>query len=284
MEDLNKAFSPSKLRDLDSEGRCVITDHSTFILFNVYFPCYSSKRADFKADFSRAIQLRIDSFIQSGRSVVLAADVNVMHKEIDCYNIVEYLRDHDMDSLLESPIRQWFDSWIETTMTDSFRHFHPEKPHVYTVWNTRENKRPANHGTRIDYILSSRDLVSKFCDTFVESHIMGSDHAPVVSTLNDCLLVRYVDAKPPKGCTFYWKNYGEKQKTLDSFFSKSYQDSDSASVGGLAKASSFEMLEKIIGPAVKNKKPSSKGLAKASNKQQIGKDKSQKSILAFVRK
>mgnify|MGYP006940053961 CR=1 FL=1 len=33
-------LSTAELKDLDSEGRCVVTDHGDFVLFNTYFPNY----------------------------------------------------------------------------------------------------------------------------------------------------------------------------------------------------------------------------------------------------
>lgn len=47
----------TSLRKLDTEGRCLITDHSYFILMNIYFPLGSSDtRSLFKMDYQSAIQ------------------------------------------------------------------------------------------------------------------------------------------------------------------------------------------------------------------------------------
>lgn len=37
-DDLHATYEQADLRELDKEGRCVVTDHGDFVLFNVYFP------------------------------------------------------------------------------------------------------------------------------------------------------------------------------------------------------------------------------------------------------
>lgn len=36
-------WSGEELRELDGEGRCVITDHGAFVLFNLYVPAITSE-------------------------------------------------------------------------------------------------------------------------------------------------------------------------------------------------------------------------------------------------
>lgn len=85
VDELYASMDKKELLKLDSEGRCIITDHGRFVLFNVYFPCESEHdhRQLFKEKFSRAVQLRVDSLINAGRSVILVGDVNVAHLPIE---------------------------------------------------------------------------------------------------------------------------------------------------------------------------------------------------------
>jgi len=49
-----------ELLQLDSEGRCLVTDHSSFVLFNIYGPhvdCANEERFLFKMNFYRALQV-----------------------------------------------------------------------------------------------------------------------------------------------------------------------------------------------------------------------------------
>lgn len=43
MDSLWFGYSWCQLEQLDCEGRCVITDHGVFVLFNVYGPAISSE-------------------------------------------------------------------------------------------------------------------------------------------------------------------------------------------------------------------------------------------------
>lgn len=85
---LYSEFTPSVLRALDSEGRCVITDHGHFVLFNCYMPAGTScatdpSRYSFKLSWYRALQLRCEALVQAGRHVIIVGDVNATHRDID---------------------------------------------------------------------------------------------------------------------------------------------------------------------------------------------------------
>ncbi len=73
------------LAALESEGRCLITDHGPFILLNVYFPNdANAARASFRCAFYAAILLKCQLLAASGKHVILLGDVNA------CYD----MRDH----------------------------------------------------------------------------------------------------------------------------------------------------------------------------------------------
>ena len=52
----------AELRALDSEGRCVVTDHGVFVLFNCYLPNAGGgeDRRNFKMRYNRLLQARVD--------------------------------------------------------------------------------------------------------------------------------------------------------------------------------------------------------------------------------
>ena len=53
---------PNELKTVDSEGRCVVTDHGAFVLFNVYCPNAGGgeDRYDYKLRFNRLLQARCE--------------------------------------------------------------------------------------------------------------------------------------------------------------------------------------------------------------------------------
>ncbi|KAJ3323162.1 Class II abasic (AP) endonuclease [Boothiomyces sp. JEL0866] len=232
LEELQKEFTKEELAELDSEARVIITDHKLFVLFNIYFPNDANEtRFEYKMKFSKAIEIRAASFMKQGRSVIIAGDVNVSHKEIDHCDPAQSVKDNRLESFDSAIARQWFNSWVYPNgqLVDSFRWFYPDKEKVFTVWNTKINARPANYGTRIDYILVSKELIDDVKDAQVLSDVLGSDHCPVTLEFKDTHhslkksiyeLLKSDMKKPHPLCTFYWDNYAAKQLKINNFFKK----------------------------------------------------------------
>lgn len=114
-------FTTPELQALDNEGRCVITDHGQFVLFNVYFPNEGPENPDrgtFKMQFHRAIQQRIEQFWKQGkdegrsREVIVVGDVNVAHREIDHVDPAGSIKERGMKSYGDTPGRQWFEEFV----------------------------------------------------------------------------------------------------------------------------------------------------------------------------
>ena len=193
--------TPDQLRALDSEGRCVMTDHGDFVLFNVYFPAVRSKdkfefqldqeRYIFKLRFNLALHQAIASLRAKGRRVVLVGDLNISLKRDDSCDPSD-----DFDT---SPSRLWLRSLLkDQQLEDLFRSFHPHDKQVYTCWNQQTGARLTNYGTRIDYVLADKAMVGRrdgverrdgvrFVECKIQgyqgSHEKGSDHSPVLAWL-----------------------------------------------------------------------------------------------------
>lgn len=137
---------------LDSEGRCLVTDHSTFVLFNVqlflnqiYFPNGDSSddRRSFKMRYSQAVQWRIEELVAQGRSVILVGDINVCAAEIDHCDPKKSIKELGIEAFQDTPARSWFNTFLypKGVMHDTFRSLHPLDTRAYTVWNTLVNAR-----------------------------------------------------------------------------------------------------------------------------------------------
>lgn len=65
--------------ELNAEGRCIMTDHGTFVLFNVYVPAgQGSERAPRKMRFLRALRRAMQHARRTRRvPVILAGDMNI---------------------------------------------------------------------------------------------------------------------------------------------------------------------------------------------------------------
>lgn len=68
---------------------------------------------------------------------------------------------------------------------DLCRCFHPERVGMNTCWDTKRNTRPANNGSRIDYILCTDGIKDWFTSSNIQEGLMGSDHCPVFAGLAD---------------------------------------------------------------------------------------------------
>ena len=72
---------------LDAEGRCVLTFHGNFAIFNCYIPFsgVSNERLPFKVKYLRALRRRMQAVRAEGYSVVLVGDLNIQRRLVDCH-------------------------------------------------------------------------------------------------------------------------------------------------------------------------------------------------------
>ncbi|KAI1211925.1 DNA lyase [Annulohypoxylon truncatum] len=187
---------------LDSEGRCVILEFPAFVLIGTYSPANSDgTRDDFRLGFLDALDVRIRNLIAMGKRVVLTGDLNVIRSSLDTSNLIERLRKEGMtiEDFFSAPSRRLFNQLVfeghvrglrdenreEAVLWDLGRLFHPTREGMFTCWDTKKNTRPANVGSRIDYVLCSNDMKAWFEDANIQEGLMGSDHCPVYATLKD---------------------------------------------------------------------------------------------------
>ena len=103
-----------------------------------------------------------------------------------------------MDEWLSRPTRRIFNQLIfdgnvtgardegreQPVLWDLTRCFHPDRQGMNTCWDTKRNTRPANNGSRIDYVLCSDGLKKWFVDSNIQEGLMGSDHCPVYADMS----------------------------------------------------------------------------------------------------
>ena len=107
---------------------------------------------------------------------------------------------------------------ISAKFVDTFRYFHPSRRDSFTCWRTTTGARATNYGTRIDYIFGDSPLVTTaFTNCEIRPDVDGSDHCPVVATLDVACLASGVC---PKLCTKYMPEFAGRQQKLLTYFSK----------------------------------------------------------------
>ncbi len=169
------------IKKFDREGRFVITEYSSFILLNIYFPngALGEERHAFKQEFlSRLLVFLKNLEERSKKDLIIVGDYNVAYLNIDV---------HSPKTLSETSgflpeERAWFkNDFLQSNFIDLFRIFYPEKQNIYTWWSYRQNARKNNKGWRIDYICVSNKLKSCAKSIEIYDKQMGSDHAPILA-------------------------------------------------------------------------------------------------------
>jgi exodeoxyribonuclease-3 len=160
----------------DIEGRVVMAEYDTFILFSVYFPNgqRDNERLQYKLDFYTDFFEYCQDLRKSGKPLIICGDYNIAHKEIDLARPKE---NQTMSGFL--PVeRAWMDKLVDHGYVDTFRLFNPH-PNQYSWWNMQTRARDRNIGWRIDYFFVTEDFVPFVKDAFIHQEVFGSDHCPV---------------------------------------------------------------------------------------------------------
>ncbi|KAI5464376.1 Endonuclease/exonuclease/phosphatase [Mariannaea sp. PMI_226] len=192
---------------LDSEGRCVILEFPAFVLLGVYCPANRDEsRDEFRLGFLQALDVRIRNLAAEGKQVILMGDLNIIRSEADSTNVIEALRKDgiSLEDWISAPARRLFNQLIfegvvigqrdegreMPVLWDLCRCFHPGREGMNTCWDTKRNTRPANNGSRIDYVLCTDGIKNWFSFSNIQEGLMGSDHCPVFATLADRVMVK----------------------------------------------------------------------------------------------
>ncbi|MEB1807321.1 MAG: exodeoxyribonuclease III [Bacillaceae bacterium] len=166
--------------DDEQEGRIITLEFDTFYLVNVYTP--NSKRdlsrLSYRLQWEDEIRLYLNE-LNAKKPVIYCGDLNVAHQEIDLKNP----KPNDGNSGFTKEEREKMTALLTNGFVDTFRHCYPDQTDTYTWWSYMNKVRERNIGWRIDYFIISEALKEKIIDAQVHSHILGSDHCPVVLEL-----------------------------------------------------------------------------------------------------
>ena len=169
------------IEQFDSEGRVLITEHESFLLYNIYFPNgqKNDERLHYKLDFYDELLPIINDQVDSGINVAVAGDWNTAHHPID----LARPKDNINNSGFMPIEREKLDIYVDQGWVDTFRMFHQE-PDRYSWWTYRFGARARNVGWRIDYFFVNESFTQNVIDADIHDDVMGSDHCPVSLTLD----------------------------------------------------------------------------------------------------
>ncbi|XP_024977698.1 DNA-(apurinic or apyrimidinic site) lyase 2 isoform X2 [Cynara cardunculus var. scolymus] len=198
-----------ELLKIDSEGRCIITDHGHFVLFNIYGPraaCDDAERIEFKLLFYKILQKRWESLMLKGRRVIVVGDFNIAPSSIDrCDAGPDFENNENFNVQVKLlniiRFRSWFRSLLVENgglFNDVFRAKHPERTEAYTCWSTSTGGEVFNFGSRIDHIISAGSCLHENKD--LDGHNFFSCH------VKECdILTQFKRWKPGTTPSYRWK-------------------------------------------------------------------------------
>lgn len=165
----------------DREGRVITLEFEKFYFVCVYTPNSQNelKRLDYRMKWENDFRDYLCG-LKNTKSVVICGDLNVAAEEIDLKNPKTNVK----NAGFTPEERQKFATLKSSGFTDTFRYFYPDLEGAYSWWSYRFNARAKNAGWRIDYFLTSEDLIDNLVDAKIHTDILGSDHCPVELTCN----------------------------------------------------------------------------------------------------
>ncbi|KAF8101122.1 hypothetical protein N665_0210s0057 [Sinapis alba] len=242
-------YEKEELLRIDQEGRCVITDHAHFVVFNVYGPravADDADRIEFKHRFYDVLERRWECLLRQGRRVFVVGDLNIAPFAMD--------RCEAGPDFEKNEFRKWFRSLLVErggSFSDVFRSKHPERKDAFTCWSSSSGAEQFNYGSRIDHILVAGSCLHeegdqqghsflachvKECDILTEYKrfknetiptrwkgglgvkLKGSDHVPVFTSFDDLPDIPQ-HSTPPLASRYLPMIYGFQQ-TLASVLMK----------------------------------------------------------------
>ena len=163
------------IEEHDHEGRIITLEFNDFYLVNEYVP--NVKRDLSRLDYRMTWEDDFRKFLkklEEKKPVVVCGDFNVAHTEMDIKNA----RGNIGNAGFTYEERGKFSDLLDAGFIDTFRYFHKDEI-KYSWWSYMGNARKNNVGWRIDYFITSKDIINKVKGAYIYDEIMGSDHAPI---------------------------------------------------------------------------------------------------------
>lgn len=159
----------------DQEGRTQTAEFEDFYVVNVYVPNaqHELRRLDYRQRWDEDFCAYLKG-LEKHKPVVFCGDLNVAHQEIDLARPKANVGNPGFT--VEE--RAGFDRFVSAGFVDTFREFEKGPGH-YSWWTYRAGARGRNIGWRIDYFLTSKQLLPRVKSAWISPEVMGSDHCPV---------------------------------------------------------------------------------------------------------
>ncbi|MFJ7827765.1 exodeoxyribonuclease III [Psychrobacillus sp. NPDC096623] len=167
-------------QDSEDEGRIITLEFEEFYLVNVYTPNAKRDltRLSYRLEWEDEMRAYLKA-LDAIKPVIMCGDLNVAHAEIDLKNA----KSNRGNSGFTDVERSKMTDLLAEGFVDTFRYFYPDTEGAYSWWSYMSKVRERNIGWRIDYFIASERLVPLLKNASIDSHILGSDHCPVILEL-----------------------------------------------------------------------------------------------------
>jgi exodeoxyribonuclease-3 len=166
----------------DHEGRILIAEFETFTLMNMYFPLGIEPAGTLrhKLDFYDAFISYVTRRNNERRNLIICGDFSIAHTDSDIAKPVKKTTRRTGITLGE---RQKLDQLIDAGFSDTFRMFDRSKGH-YSWWPNGFSREERRLGWRLDYFFVNSGIRPCVTGTEILACYEGSDHCPVMMTMN----------------------------------------------------------------------------------------------------
>lgn len=167
-------------RDSEDEGRVITLEFDQFYVVNVYTPNAKRDltRLPYRLEWEDEMRTYLKT-LDAIKPVIMCGDLNVAHGDLDLKNA----KSNRGNSGFTDEERGKMTDLLGKGFVDTFRYFYPETEGAYSWWSYMNKVRERNIGWRIDYFVASQKLVPLLKDASIDSHVLGSDHCPVILEL-----------------------------------------------------------------------------------------------------
>lgn len=181
---LTRARLPGTAEDL--QARYIEAAVSGVLVACLYLPNGNPQpgpKFRYKLAWLERLILHAATLLEARVPVVLAGDFNVVPTPRDIYQT----KSLDGNALIQPESREAFARLLAQGWTDALRKLQPDGP-LWTFWDYKRERWPADKGMRLDHLLLSPDVRSRLADGGVDRWVRGeenaSDHAPAWIVLN----------------------------------------------------------------------------------------------------
>ncbi|SMO45518.1 exodeoxyribonuclease III [Fodinibius sediminis] len=167
---------------IDQEGRVIMAEYTDLTVFSIYAPSGTTgdARQELKMEFLDVFLPFAHQHLEGDKPVVFCGDFNICHRPIDIHNPK---RNKNTSGFLPEE-RKWVSLLLDTGFEDVYRRLHEGEPDLYSWWSYRAASKERNKGWRIDYHMTSPELLDAAEEAVIEKDWDLSDHAPVTISYN----------------------------------------------------------------------------------------------------